>query len=66
MSESMIHRAYERLPGISLHHANAANLSDIVSDESQDVVCLLQMWHHLDEQARIDVAKEVYRVLRPG
>lgn len=59
-----VHSPIHRSGCLDLVHANAECMP--FDDESFDLVTNVYMFHEIPEQARLNVAKEISRVLKPG
>jgi ubiquinone/menaquinone biosynthesis C-methylase UbiE len=67
LSPNYLKRAHEvlaHIPGVSLVQENAENLP--FRDDSFDAVTSIFLFHELPRDARRNVIKEMFRVLRPG
>ncbi len=61
-----IHRDLVARGRLTLEHAAAEDLGDIVPDASQDLVSMCLVCHELPQEATRNIFSEAHRALRPG
>lgn len=64
-SENMLNQAIKRLPDYNLSLWDITNMPEIW-DNSQDIMCLFQVIHHLDLENRNKMYNEIFRILKPN